>query len=268
MVFQKTRDLVRPWIPVTALEWKRRLLRRHDLNRSLNLVRRFGPAATGDEAWRMASEYRGWGEFETLRAVQVKSEACQLLDMLREENVVFACEIGSFMGGMLFMMSRVLPDHAQIFSIDWPEAPGTLERFPPSRKHLYERFALANQKISVIHGNSQDRGTIAALSSALKGNRLDYLMIDADHSIEGVRADFLNYSSFVKPGGLIAFHDILGDESRTEELFRYRFGVAQFWNSIRNHYEHREFIDPECYERRLGGGIGVLLWKGTVLGID
>jgi predicted O-methyltransferase YrrM len=216
----------------------------------------------------MAGEYRGWGEFETLRAVQVKSEACQLLDMLREENVVLACEIGSFMGGMLFMMSRVLPDHAQIFSIDWPEAPGTLGRFPQSRRYLYEGFARGDQKIHIIYGKSQDRGTIAALSSALKGDRLDYLMIDADHSFEGVRADFVNYSSFVKPGGLIAFHDIMGDESRTEGTFRYRFGVARFWNSIREHYEHREFIDPECYEHRLGAGIGVLLWKGTLAGID
>jgi predicted O-methyltransferase YrrM len=267
-MLQKTRDLLRPWIPVSALEWKRGFLRRRDLNRSLNRIRAFGPARTGDEAWRMAGEYRGWGEFETLRAVQVKSEACQLLDMLREENVVFACEIGSFMGGMLFMMSRVLPDHARIFSIDWPDAPGTLGHFFPSRKYLYEGFARANQKLTVIHGDSQGPGTIAALASALDGNRLDYLMIDADHSFEGVRADFLNYSSFVKPGGLIAFHDIMGDELRTEESFRYRFGVARFWNSIRDHYEHREFIDPECYEHRLGAGIGVLLWKGTLVGID
>jgi hypothetical protein len=35
--------------------------------------------------------------------------------------------------------------------------------------------------------------------------RLDLLFIDGDPSYEGVKADFVNYSQLVRPGGLIGF---------------------------------------------------------------
>ena len=38
---------------------------------------------------------------------------------------------------------------------------------------------------------------------------MDFLFIDGDHSYEGVKRDFADYAPLVRPGGLIAFHDIV-----------------------------------------------------------
>lgn len=36
---------------------------------------------------------------------------------------------------------------------------------------------------------------------------IDVLFIDGDHSVEGVKDDWDNFSPFVKPGGMVYFHD-------------------------------------------------------------
>ena len=41
----------------------------------------------------------------------------------------------------------------------------------------------------------------------MEGNKIDVLFIDGDHSYEGVKKDFLNYSDFVRSNGLIILDD-------------------------------------------------------------
>lgn len=53
----------------------------------------------------------------------------------------------------------------------------------------------------------QPKRIIAWLNRILKGRQIDFLFIDGDHSVEGVRSDWDNYSPFVRSGGIIAFHD-------------------------------------------------------------
>lgn len=47
----------------------------------------------------------------------------------------------------------------------------------------------------------------AATALAAEGVRIDYLHIDADHSLEGSLADFRNYLPLMNRGSLITFHD-------------------------------------------------------------
>ena len=47
----------------------------------------------------------------------------------------------------------------------------------------------------------------AASSLAAVGQRIDYLHIDADHSLEGSLADFNRYLPLMNPGALVTFHD-------------------------------------------------------------
>lgn len=54
-------------------------------------------------------------------------------------------------------------------------------------------------------------GLTAEIAAEYVGAPIRLLLIDADHSYEGVRADFLNWSPHVQPGGLIIFHDYLMD---------------------------------------------------------
>ncbi len=57
-----------------------------------------------------------------------------------------------------------------------------------------------------------------------------FIFIDADHSYEGVRADFLSYSTILKEDGLIAFHDT--NQTATNKVieeFVTKDWELQFW---------------------------------------
>ncbi|MBZ0246870.1 MAG: class I SAM-dependent methyltransferase [Cyclobacteriaceae bacterium] len=51
---------------------------------------------------------------------------------------------------------------------------------------------------------------------------IDVLFIDGSHEYEDVKADFLAFYPFVKPGGIVAFHDIRGMWD----------GVIQYWSEV------------------------------------
>ncbi len=61
--------------------------------------------------------------------------------------------------------------------------------------------------VRLIKGNSRAEGTIEEVRRQLDGRSLDLLFLDGDHSYEGVRADFENFSDFVREGGLIVLDD-------------------------------------------------------------
>jgi len=55
-----------------------------------------------------------------------------------------------------------------------------------------------------------------------KGFECDILFIDGDHSYEGVKKDYINYSPLVKKGGLIILHDVCNINC----------GVPDFWKEL------------------------------------
>ncbi len=83
---------------------------------------------------------------------------------------------------------------------------------------------------------------------SLIGNDIDFLFAHGDHSYNSVRADLENYARLVRPGGVIAFHDIV--PGRAESVS----GVPQLWREIRTDFESVEFV--ESWKRhRFGTGI-------------
>jgi len=63
-------------------------------------------------------------------------------------------------------------------------------------------------EIHLIEGKSENPETIKTVREILKGRKVDFLFIDAEHTNEAVERDFENYSGFIRRGGLIAFHDL------------------------------------------------------------
>lgn len=53
--------------------------------------------------------------------------------------------------------------------------------------------------------------TYNALTTIKLKNRIDYLHVDADHSLAGVLEDFENYLPFMSEHGIITFHDTAGN---------------------------------------------------------
>lgn len=71
------------------------------------------------------------------------------------------------------------------------------------------------------------------------------ILIDGDHSYEGVKQDFNDYKELLDVGGYIIFHDVLNMSC----------GVPKFWNKVKNNKKY------ESLTLNYGAGMGVLRKK-------
>src|SRR5439155_15474564 len=112
---------------------------------------------------------------------------------------------------------------------------------------VLRRMKMPRQRLHLLRDDSHKIETQTRIRQALQGVPLDLLFIDGDHTYEGVKRDFEMYSPMVRPGGIVAFHDIV--EIRVEGL-----EVARFWNEIKAKHRHTEIVeDPH----QGWGGIGI-----------
>lgn len=182
------------------------------------------------------------------QAIQVPGELVALGEILAALRPGRALEIGTASGGTLFLLTRLANPKATIVSIDLPGG-----RFGggygKNRTWFYNHFARRQQRLHLLRGDSHSDETLDRVKAALDGQPLDYLFIDGDHSYEGVRRDFEMYAPLVRPGGVIAFHDV------AEHPPAKACEVSRLWNEIKASYWHAEFIENP---RQGWAGIGVL----------
>jgi cephalosporin hydroxylase len=184
----------------------------------------------------------------TIAPNQVPSELRAFLELVQELQPRAVLEIGTALGGTLFLLTRAAAPDAALISIDLS---GDL-RFGggrvAQRRPLFEAFALDDQQVCFLAGDSHEPEMRGRVEANLRGRPVDVLMIDGDHTEEGVRHDFELYSDLVRPGGMIAFHDIV--DGRPDLVG----GVPRFWQSVKDDGA-RELVQ----DRDQGGwGIGVL----------
>lgn len=176
--------------------------------------------------------------------LQHESELQEFLEIYKEIKPKNIAEIGSFYGGTLWFFIKNNPHLEKIIVIDMP--------IPPSDERYNEMIVAKEQWIQWIseytkfqnyEGNSHETTLIAAVKDNNIYNDVDMLHIDGDHTYEGVKSDFENFKSLVKPGGIIVFHDVVGIPD-----------VAKFWNEVKEIY-------PETFREIShdgGWGIGIL----------
>lgn len=126
-------------------------------------------------------------------AVQRPKELAQLLALAAERDVKRVLEIGSDAGGTLWAWQQL---GAEVFSVSLPNGPFRSGR--PLEAH----------GATVIEGDSHDFSTWLAVDRLPVGAGVDMLFIDGDHTADGVARDVMAYTRFVRPGGLVALHDI------------------------------------------------------------
>jgi len=81
---------------------------------------------------------------------------------------------------------------------------------------------------------------------------IDLVMIDGDHTYDGVRRDFENNRRF--PHRYLAFHDITGNNAQTE-------GVARLWAELAG--EKTELVFPH-HEAGVGHSwMGIGIWRSS-----
>lgn len=184
----------------------------------------------------------------TIAPTQIRSEIRALLRLLETQPPRRVLEIGTARGGTLFLLSRVATDDASLASVDLPggEFGGGYDRIWIP---LLKALPRGRQTLKLIRADSHDPRTHEETRRWLGGEPLDCLLIDGDHRFEGVRRDFLMYGPLVRPGGMIAIHDIVpGPEDRVG-------GVAKFWRVVKKTYQTRELVDDWGQG---GWGIGVV----------
>ncbi len=179
---------------------------------------------------------------------QNKFELLEFLKLIKKIKPKMVLEIGTAMGGTLFLLSRYSSANAVIISVDLPEIRVGSRNFP-NNPSFFEKFIRKKQKCIFIRGDSHDLSTFKKIKEILDNRKLDLLFIDGEHTYNGVKKDFEMYKSLVKSGGLICFHDIVpGSYSNVGK-------VPNFWREIREEYNFREIVKDW---NQGGFGIGIL----------
>ena len=188
-----------------------------------------------------------------LGANQKLSELTPLVRLLRRKRLDTVLEIGTARGGTFALWCAVAQPDAVLVSIDLP---GGMHGggYSEQEAERFRGFARRRQQVHFLRADSHAETTRDELAAILDGRSLDFLMIDGDHTYEGVANDYRMYSPFVADGGLIAFHDILPHPQVPD------CQVDRLWTELRQSGEHLEFTDADD-DRGWGqwGGIGVLI---------
>jgi predicted O-methyltransferase YrrM len=177
-----------------------------------------------------------------LEPLQIRSEITNLLSVVSSLRPRAMLEIGTAHGGTLLLWAAVADPCATILSLDFA---GYAKWMVP----LFNSFARDKQRIELVQADSHELSTQKSVEGMLEGSELDFVFIDGDHSYQGVKQDFQMYCSLVRPGGLVAFHDIVRHPPSTG------CEVGKFWDEIKQLYDHEELV--ENWGQRWGG-IGIL----------
>ena len=209
--------------------------------------------ASVNDIYESALRYSGSGYFESLDIKQSETEILKFLEFLDSRQLSYVLEIGSHKGGSLFLWAQLLRGrNGHILSVDLPggDFGGGLIG---GAEQLFQSFVTSEQKLTTIRGDSHSMDTLSRVETLLEKQQIDFLFIDGDHSYDGVKLDYEMYSSLVRPGGVIAFHDTVHrpDAPKIE--------VYRLWNELKASGE--ECVDFIASNGGRKIGIGALIKK-------
>lgn len=177
--------------------------------------------------------YRRFGAL--FRPLQVPYEIAELCRRVHEARPTRVLEIGTAKGGTFYLFCRVAHQNATLLSIDLPHG-WFGGGYPRWKLPLYRAFSSLGQHAYFIRADSHADSTLSSVKTILKGDQVDFLFIDADHSFQGIKRDFEMYSALVRRGGLVALHDILPNR------FDPDIKVSDFWAHTRAIYNTEQII--------------------------
>jgi cephalosporin hydroxylase len=220
-------------LPFNRWRALRRLRQYHEIPRSL------------DEVVSWAMDFGGGGLMR-IKTLQRRSEITRLAESVRELHPSLILEIGTARGGTLLIWSTLASEEVITCDLNDLTAQTPLfTRLPPPG---------SNCRVTLLSGNSHEPDFKARVVAALAGRQVDFLFIDGDHRENGVTADYLDYSGFVRPGGIIAFHDIVANQPLATNQ------VHPFWQRLKQVAEVEEFIEDPA---QCGFGIGIMRVPAT-----
>jgi predicted O-methyltransferase YrrM len=194
--------------------------------------------------------FRGAGFFKRIQPMQSQVEFAELYARVLKLQPRVVAEIGTCHGGTLYLWCQASHPEATLISIDLPggEFGGG---YRDCRAPFYREFPQPGQTLHLLREDSHAAATAERIR-ALIPQPVDFLFIDGDHTYAGVKRDFELYSGLVRPGGLIALHDI-AQRPRQPEI-----EVWQFWQELKTRHPVQEALDHTPTGRTIG--IGMLDW--------
>lgn len=224
-----TRKIRKPFNRFFAV---RRLRKFHERPRSL------------EEIVQWAMNFGSSGYYR-VRTSQMASEILSLTRAVAGLKPGIILEIGTARGGTLLIWSQLASQQVITCDIeDLSEKEPFLTSFPPPGSSC---------RVTLLRGDSHTSAFKDRVARQLDGKKADFLFIDGDHTEEGVTADYREYREFVRPGGIIAFHDIMEAQPYPTNQ------VYALWKELRQEFPSEEFIhDPA----QSGFGIGIIRMPG------
>lgn len=150
-------------------------------------------------------------------------------------------EIGSYAGASLFQTYSALKrGHVPVqgYAVDPASSPG-LQAVLQHGQGAIEYFQMF----------SQDAAPVLQNIFSADGNYPEFILVDGDHSYEGVYRDILHYYPLLKPGGIMMFHDFLPpiDDRNREPIFFHHGGkdpgIRRACEELMENVHHAEILD-------------------------
>jgi len=158
-----------------------------------------------------------WAAVREHGAAQIPDELAAAMQLVAEAEPRTLAELGCDLGGTLWAWRQACPE-ARVYGITLNDnGTGT--------------GGQGNERPLVTHGamvrvwDSHSVYSRDWLAGQLRGDPLDVLVVDGDHSYKGVRRDYALYSPLVRPGGLILIHDVVNAKDS-------RVDVPRFWREL------------------------------------
>lgn len=170
-------------------------------------------------------------------AIQEPAEFGEWLDILARIRPRRGLEIGTYTGGSACLTLEALPKIKSLITVDIQDR----------SKEMPEAAVPFLSRITFVRGDSHLVGTRDAVVRTLGRKCLDFLFIDGYHSYESVSADFYLYAPLVRPGGLVALHDI----QSVKLGYEHTAGVERFWQELSTREPER------CQSITRSFGIGI-----------
>lgn len=165
---------------------------------------------------RHGSRYRRMSLFKLIEGFLLDEEAIALYDLAAAlPDAAVVVEIGSWVGKSSVVLGSALvrKNGARLYCVDPFDASGD----PRSEARYHIEAERLGKSLREAFEDSIRRAGVARVVEVMAAyshevvadwrRPIDMLFIDGNHAFEAVRRDFTDWSPFVRPGGLLAFHD-------------------------------------------------------------
>lgn len=150
-------------------------------------------------------------------------------------------ELGCYKGKSTVYMAQVIQGDKCLFSVDTFMSDNTTK----NREDTLDIYLSNVKEYPMVYPLASTTQHIAKIFKHYdRTDDIGLLFIDADHSYEGVKHDFNNFSQYVPNGGFVIFHDAWGENG--EEISTPWPGVTRFVQEIR---ENPDWIEVEKCRR-------------------